>query len=601
MVARGRRFPATRCCALACIALTLGLSLTATAAGDEPVDPTASAANAGPAQVRLLNRGQRSLLRRGARVELAASDQGRHRVRLRLRSRTFDHPRLAPLTEAKRVRLPAAGTRRVRLALTDAGRTAVARCGARVLRVRTPTAVSAKRELKRDTAACARSRSTSRAAECDFIGQQQGSLCLLPFPDDYYTAPTGRRRAGGSAQTARCRPTPPHRINAAPYLQRRLQPRAGDLPRVPGLDSPRRWPRPARCRSTTSAAIGQGQPGRGDRCRDRKRWPIWVEIDSNAPTPEATALEIHPATNFASGHRYIVALRDLRRADGARSRRRRASAITATTCPRAAGDQRAARPLRVDIQDAAAPGSGGRTSTSPGTSRSPPTTTSPPALHMRDDAFGPLGDTTSPTSSCREPPRRSRHGGREFTPRQDDATPAGSRATSPCPVTCCRTALPVAFELDATGCRPQRRTDGQLRLRHSPRRRRQHLGAGPPGRLRPRAVRQRRRGRRRDPARTRQRARLRHVRDRRDRDVGQGRAEHGRRTSSDLSDFPQLADRLQQGLLNELFLGRLMIHPAGLPLGPGLPCGRDASSPAVIDPGRPTTKAPARAGSWAVR
>ena len=31
----------------------------------------------------------------------------------------------------------------------------------------------------------------------------------------------------------------------------------------------------------------------------------------------------------------------------------------------------------------------------------------------------------------------------------------------------------------------------------------------------------------------------------------------------DLSDFPELADRLQMGLLSELFLGRLMIHPDG--------------------------------------
>ena len=31
----------------------------------------------------------------------------------------------------------------------------------------------------------------------------------------------------------------------------------------------------------------------------------------------------------------------------------------------------------------------------------------------------------------------------------------------------------------------------------------------------------------------------------------------------DLGKFPQLGDRLQQGMLNELFLGRLMIHPQG--------------------------------------
>ena len=36
----------------------------------------------------------------------------------------------------------------------------------------------------------------SRADSCDFIGEQEGSLCLLPFPDDYYTVPTTRRATG---------------------------------------------------------------------------------------------------------------------------------------------------------------------------------------------------------------------------------------------------------------------------------------------------------------------------------------------------------------------------------------------------------------------
>ena len=40
---------------------------------------------------------------------------------------------------------------------------------------------------------------------------------------------------------------------------------------------------------------------------------------------------------------------------------------------------------------------------------------------------------------------------------------------------------------------------------------------------------------------------------------------------TDLSDFPELADRLQQGLLNELYLGRLMIHPAGFGSAPRVP------------------------------
>ncbi len=43
-----------------------------------------------------------------------------------------------------------------------------------------------------------------------------------------------------------------------------------------------------------------------------KRWPIWVEIDSNAPDPSETAVLIHPARNFDAKHRYIVALRNLK-------------------------------------------------------------------------------------------------------------------------------------------------------------------------------------------------------------------------------------------------------------------------------------------------
>ena len=50
--------------------------------------------------------------------------------------------------------------------------------------------------------------------------------------------------------------------------------------------------------------------------RTGERWPIWAEIDSNASDPANAALEIHPATNFASGGRYIVALRGLERSDG---------------------------------------------------------------------------------------------------------------------------------------------------------------------------------------------------------------------------------------------------------------------------------------------
>jgi hypothetical protein len=49
-----------------------------------------------------------------------------------------------------------------------------------------------------------------------------------------------------------------------------------------------------------------------------KRWPIWVELDSNAATARDRLLEIHPARNFLEGHTYVVVLRNLKRANGKR-------------------------------------------------------------------------------------------------------------------------------------------------------------------------------------------------------------------------------------------------------------------------------------------
>jgi hypothetical protein len=46
-----------------------------------------------------------------------------------------------------------------------------------------------------------------------------------------------------------------------------------------------------------------------------KRWPIWAELDNNAKLGQRL-LEIHPARNLLEGHRYVVVLRSLRRADG---------------------------------------------------------------------------------------------------------------------------------------------------------------------------------------------------------------------------------------------------------------------------------------------
>ena len=58
-----------------------------------------------------------------------------------------------------------------------------------------------------------------------------------------------------------------------------------------------------------------------------------------------------------------------------------------------------------------------------------------------------------------------------------------------------------------------------------------------------------------------ERAQLRLLRDRLDRHVARRTCRTSLTLLQDLSNFPTLADRVQQGILNFLYLGRLMIHP----------------------------------------
>ena len=164
---------------------------------------------------------------------------------------------------------------------------------------------------------------TSKAATCDFIAQPDSTLCMLPFPNDYFTradpsSPTGRRidfETGGMPASVLGQP-----IQAAPYnAADGFSQGATILLEVPGIETT------ADVRATGAVPIEHlgrylrpGAPVVVIDAATGRRQPIWVEIDSTQPNPANRALEIHPAVNFESGHRYIVALRGLRNAAGQR-------------------------------------------------------------------------------------------------------------------------------------------------------------------------------------------------------------------------------------------------------------------------------------------
>jgi hypothetical protein len=278
--------------------------------------PAAHAGKGKAKRVVPLGTTQTQMLKRGLRVRLPVKHP--EGMKVRATSTTFDDPAPVQLTKTGHARKD---KRIVRLPLAKAGKAAVASCEARTIRVRAgKRTVTA--DLVRDSAACSpKPIDLSRAADCDFIGQQQGSLCLLPFPDDYNTVAdpstaTGRRidlHSGGMPRNASSVP-----VNPSPYgLNDGFSPGVGMVVRVPGLDNP------TALQQTNAVPINHlgrftepDQPIVVIDATTGQRWPIWVEIDSNAGSPASTVLEVHPAVNFASGHRYVVAMRNLKDAAG---------------------------------------------------------------------------------------------------------------------------------------------------------------------------------------------------------------------------------------------------------------------------------------------
>jgi hypothetical protein len=162
------------------------------------------------------------------------------------------------------------------------------------------------------------------AAVCDPIDQ---SDCLLPWPNNYFSAAdasttTGIRLNVSPLATPRnaagtpLDPTDWNRLDG-------FSPGSQIVTHVAGMDNPQAF---KNTNPPTNINIGRSlkktSPVIVLDATTGKLWPAWSELDrsrdldGNPPPPERTALLIHPAKNFAEGHRYIVALRNMRNSGG---------------------------------------------------------------------------------------------------------------------------------------------------------------------------------------------------------------------------------------------------------------------------------------------
>jgi hypothetical protein len=433
----------------------------------------------------------------------------------------------------------------------------------------------------------------SEAEHCDFIAEPSNPLCMLPFPNDYYTVPdpassTGRR-VDFSTQGMPANALGQH-IDPAPYnASDGFSQGATILLEVPGIDTA------ADVKATGAVPINHIGEYRRKRApvvvldaASGKRWPIWVEIDSTAADPAKAALEIHPATNFASGHRYIVALRNLRNAAGQRVEAPLAFRYYRDRVPskqpqidarrkhfreifkrlRKAGIRQSSLYLAWDFTVASDINNAGR------------------ELSIRDRAFAQLGDTnladlvpqgSSPTFAVT---------GVENEPNPGEiARRVKGTVTVPCYLfpSC---APGGTFQLDASGAPIQNGVwpaNFDCVVPAS-------VASGPAAAGRPSLYGHGLFGSASEVGSSSQRslAQAHGIVFCATDEIGMAQADIPVAIGAlqDLSRFPALPDRLQQGLLNELYLGRAMISPSGFNTSPAFHQDGTLASGPVLDTSR---------------
>ncbi len=155
---------------------------------------------------------------------------------------------------------------------------------------------------------------TPPPSACDPLNPTQ---CLLPFPDNYFTvhdpsSPTGRRVDFPLADMPRNNlgvaidPTAFNRNDG-------FSPGTPVILHVNGIDL---------AQSGIATITDIGSSLRNDApivildAATGHRVAYWAELDANDPVPSEQALIIHAAADYSDGHRYIVALRGLRTGSG---------------------------------------------------------------------------------------------------------------------------------------------------------------------------------------------------------------------------------------------------------------------------------------------
>jgi hypothetical protein len=213
------------------------------------------------------------------------------------------------------------------------------------------------------------------ATSLTFAGAAQAATPLLPFPNDSFTKKDKSTRTGlrlNFKKSQMPRNAKGVAIDPKPFAAfDGFSPGSAILAKVPGLDTDKAL---ARTKAVSLSNIGaysaKNAPVLLIDATTGKRHPIWVELDSHPKKAKDRLLEIHPAKNLTEGHRYVVVLRNLKRSSG-----KPIPARIVRTLKKAKVKRDKSLFLTWDFTVASEQSLAGR------------------MLHIRDDAFAQLGDT----------------------------------------------------------------------------------------------------------------------------------------------------------------------------------------------------------------
>jgi hypothetical protein len=151
-------------------------------------------------------------------------------------------------------------------------------------------------------------------APCDFLDTRK---CLYPFPNDWFTVEDDTTDTGRRVSLAlEAMPVNKDGVHMDPTEWNRndgFSPGSNVLTFVPGLDLEETGAAPI---TDIGRSLDDDAPIVLLDVESGERVPHWAELDQSVDDPADRPLTVRPALNLLEGHRYVVALRDLRDGDG---------------------------------------------------------------------------------------------------------------------------------------------------------------------------------------------------------------------------------------------------------------------------------------------